>query len=250
MNLRLALPALTAVAFLGAADCARASVTFADTTFDLSGYALASYQNNPATTFTAAQCAACGNNSPQALAITTSFPAGGALTIGFINTAFVYDPTTQGAIDSLFAFVSKDLTTSLPGSTGNAFRPLIQQGGSYYMATINGASVIGPTTTGFRDFFGILSAASFNRYDFGTGAFLAGNPNFTAGAMRFGLAQFSANLPAGTDSSIRYDTLFFDITSTPPLAAAVPEPATWAVMIAGFGLTGATLRRRRAVLAA
>ncbi len=28
--------------------------------------------------------------------------------------------------------------------------------------------------------------------------------------------------------------------------AAVPEPATWALMISGFGLAGASLRRRRA----
>ena len=35
------------------------------------------------------------------------------------------------------------------------------------------------------------------------------------------------------------------------IAAAVPEPATWGLMIAGFGLAGAGLRRRRsAVLAA
>ncbi|TAJ71552.1 MAG: PEP-CTERM sorting domain-containing protein [Phenylobacterium sp.] len=30
---------------------------------------------------------------------------------------------------------------------------------------------------------------------------------------------------------------------------AVPEPATWALMIAGFGLAGASLRRRRALIA-
>ncbi|TAJ74893.1 MAG: PEP-CTERM sorting domain-containing protein [Phenylobacterium sp.] len=30
---------------------------------------------------------------------------------------------------------------------------------------------------------------------------------------------------------------------------AVPEPATWALMIGGFGMAGATLRRRRAVAA-
>lgn len=30
---------------------------------------------------------------------------------------------------------------------------------------------------------------------------------------------------------------------------AVPEPATWALMISGFGLAGATLRRRRALAA-
>ena len=30
------------------------------------------------------------------------------------------------------------------------------------------------------------------------------------------------------------------------LASAVPEPATWALMISGFGLAGAAIRRRRA----
>ena len=30
------------------------------------------------------------------------------------------------------------------------------------------------------------------------------------------------------------------------LRGAVPEPATWALMIAGFGAVGASLRRRRA----
>ena len=30
--------------------------------------------------------------------------------------------------------------------------------------------------------------------------------------------------------------------------ASVPEPATWAMMIGGFGLAGAALRRRRATV--
>jgi hypothetical protein len=30
---------------------------------------------------------------------------------------------------------------------------------------------------------------------------------------------------------------------------AIPEPATWAMLIAGFGLTGAAMRRRRAAIA-
>jgi hypothetical protein len=30
---------------------------------------------------------------------------------------------------------------------------------------------------------------------------------------------------------------------------AVPEPATWALMIIGFGAAGSTIRRRKAVMA-
>ncbi len=33
-----------------------------------------------------------------------------------------------------------------------------------------------------------------------------------------------------------------------PTAPAVPEPASWALMIGGFGLTGAAMRRRKAVV--
>jgi|GEM_PF-1456237 len=46
-------------------------------------------------------------------------------------------------------------------------------------------------------------------------------------------------------SSDRDETAFIDDVS----AVAVPEPATWALMIMGFGLTGATLRRRQRALA-
>ena len=33
--------------------------------------------------------------------------------------------------------------------------------------------------------------------------------------------------------------------STGSIPSAVPEPATWAMMIVGFGLAGAAMRRRR-----
>jgi hypothetical protein len=37
----------------------------------------------------------------------------------------------------------------------------------------------------------------------------------------------------------------FRVSGVTPPAAAVPEPATWAMMIGGFGLVGGALRRRR-----
>src|SRR3546814_469909 len=49
--------------------------------------------------------------------------------------------------------------------------------------------------------------------------------------------------------SFRHDPSFYylddvSVQSIAPPAAAIPEPATWAMMIAGFGLTGIALRRR------
>ena len=41
-----------------------------------------------------------------------------------------------------------------------------------------------------------------------------------------------------------------DITGGSVTSGAVPEPATWALMIGGFGLAGAALRRRRTLVAA
>jgi hypothetical protein len=43
------------------------------------------------------------------------------------------------------------------------------------------------------------------------------------------------------------DGISFNIA---PPVGGVPEPASWAMMIAGFGLTGAAMRRRRSVLPA
>lgn len=48
---------------------------------------------------------------------------------------------------------------------------------------------------------------------------------------------------------MRLAILILTITDTPPSVGAVPEPATWAMMLLGFGLIGATLRRGRAVSA-
>ncbi|WP_235890262.1 PEPxxWA-CTERM sorting domain-containing protein [Sandaracinobacter neustonicus] len=43
-------------------------------------------------------------------------------------------------------------------------------------------------------------------------------------------------------------TLTFTYTPGTPTGPVVPEPATWAMMIAGFGLVGASMRRRRVSL--
>lgn len=65
-------------------------------------------------------------------------------------------------------------------------------------------------------------------YVFQPGAFAA---NGTYETVRFGASQHAVLTVSG-----------FEEPQTP---GGVPEPSAWALMIAGFGLAGATLRRRR-----
>jgi hypothetical protein len=53
----------------------------------------------------------------------------------------------------------------------------------------------------------------------------------------------------GPGSTSGADTGLITGPSTPQSVGGVPEPATWALMIGGFGLAGAALRRRRVAVA-
>ena len=57
-------------------------------------------------------------------------------------------------------------------------------------------------------------------------------------------ATYSLRFTGLTDAD---STAFIDTVSL--ATSNVPEPASWALLITGFGLTGAALRRRRAVIA-
>lgn len=52
--------------------------------------------------------------------------------------------------------------------------------------------------------------------------------------------------PGGSGQAVQFKLLQVPVLSGP---AAVPEPASWALLIAGFGLTGTAMRRRRVVAA-
>ena len=80
-----------------------------------------------------------------------------------------------------------------------------------------------------------------------------------AGGPASALSDFSGSfkLPTGVDAfnlptgvTVNAGDYLVNNRFHDPLAAGVPEPAGWALMIAGFGLVGGALRRRRLIPAA
>ena len=228
-----------------------ANVSFFDATFYPGDYSTGGpFKSDPSVGVAAVQCATCGN-AGFGLQITVTIPGGpptfpgGLASMGFVNTTFTYDPGTQGAIISINAFVDKNLTISIQNTNGftgtyrNTFRPLIFQGGVYYMAAIPGPSLPNPGSTGYNALSqtGLL-AANFLEYDFITGTFGTTNPDFAGGLMMLGLGQISsvgAGL-TGTTITAEYDNLKFDLIT-------VPEPAT--LVLLGLGLAGLGFSRRK-----
>ncbi len=115
-------------------------------------------------------------------------------------------------------------------------------------------------TTGFSFFYSSSTAASVTVYDGlgGTGNVLAtlqldaqfsdncsGDPtgafcNWTAVGVNFAGTAYSIDF-GGTANQTGFDDITFG-SATP---GGVPEPATWAMLITGFGLVGFAARRRR-----
>jgi hypothetical protein len=77
---------------------------------------------------------------------------------------------------------------------------------------------------------------------FGSWTNFAATSGFVAGANTLQFVVTNIGQTSGNPSGLRVEFTASDVT-------AVPEPASWAMMIAGFGLVGATMRRRTAALA-
>lgn len=92
---------------------------------------------------------------------------------------------------------------------------------------------LGVTAGQYNVTLDLTQASSFNP------VFVANNGNTVAGAR----TALIAGLTSGR-SYINVHTTSFPGGEIRGQLLAVPEPATWAMMIAGFGLAGAALRRR------
>jgi hypothetical protein len=147
------------------------------------------------------------------------------------------------------------------GSTGNSAAPATSattRDATQYLSVHQGQSAVLDTPLLSSISFYVGSVDAFNSFTFQladgstevvTGAALAGIPGLDANGDQ---TSFTSNgrLTFSFGSAIDRVTLTsagdsLEVSDIGALSAAIPEPASWAFMICGFGGAGVVLRRRR-----
>lgn len=202
-------------------------VVFSDSTFNLSAYSLTPAYATSGSSIAASQCSSCGDpgSGLQFAAVLDSGSTGASSALGALNNSFTYAPLTQGAVLSIGVSVDKNLTFSGSAVHGNVFWPTIQQDGKYYLGTVSGLFYLGGTT-GFLAFSQSgMTAADFIQYDFSTGSFPGGNPDFNGDPMTFGLTEVFAVTSSTFQATAVYSNLSFTLVTAPSAPMLTVSPA-------------------------
>jgi hypothetical protein len=173
---------------------------------------------------------ALGATSANAAVITRSYtnvstfaPGSGPLTNLTLNFTVTYDPasTAMSGPATLNAFSS---SSSLGSFAGPNEAVISRQGGRSYL-TVGGTTGFGAgSVTGFGDDF--FTFFYFNP----AGDVVSTDSNAVSYAVGYGSVLTRS---------------ITSVTTAAPAVAAVPEPATWMMMIGGFGLVGGAMRRKK-----
>lgn len=175
--------------------------------------------------------------------------SGGQLAIGDeAGNAGVYAPVAvlgdqSGAYGGSIKFDVSDIYND-----GVAYSSLILYGANGLDAAVNG----GPPSTNNSALTTLSFTLDENTFSAFTGGDYASGAPLTKAEFQSILANlsgiaFRTEYATGPDDS-RFDNAVFTgfgAPDQPPVAGAVPEPATWAMFIGGFGLVGAGMRHRR-----
>ncbi|MGL4540913.1 MAG: PEPxxWA-CTERM sorting domain-containing protein [Polymorphobacter sp.] len=133
---------------------------------------------------------------------------------------FVDWATTSGFGETSAPNLAFNLTPGAYVDVAAGFSSLSFTTGSFIATTVNVWSGLGGT--------GSL---------LGSGTFFSPPGAFAPGSVAFSGTAKSITLSGTNGSDFGWDDVTF--------GAAVPEPASWALMIAGFGMVGAAMRRRK-----
>ena len=213
-----------------------------------------------------------------ALAAAASFVVAGSA-----NAAVTYTGATTGAPDPgpqagetiMFDFsnatgLSGDYSL-VSGSSGGVYEPPAQDASQYLVVP----GVNSPSGTASLDLTTVLSGLAVDTFSFYWGSIDTYNSlriydtanNLLLQVLGSQLPPADGN-PASGSSNVRVNFAVtgldrtnlgrleftsngkaFELDDVAFATSAVPEPATWAMMITGFGLAGAAIRRRRTILA-
>jgi hypothetical protein len=249
-GIRLTLGAACLVASLAGTAPAMA-VTFYDGTLNPSDYALTSYAA-PGVFTTFGQT----SNGNPGTALQATYSTSGANPVGelftAINTGFVYNPLIDGAIGSLSASLDRYFDPRVDGDQSNvgsySLRVFAEQDGNTYQAIFStpsgqpGGYWLNLAQSGIAaSDFKLFDPSNYADSGSATGLNYAGDAITFGFGMRASGAVDSMGAPVTTSSSgtLRADN--FRVT----VNGAVPEPATWAMLVVGFGMIGGALRMRR-----
>jgi hypothetical protein len=188
---------------------------------------------------------------------------------GLISASIAVTGTRSGQITSI-AFSS--LTNTLYGNTTNGFGATsgdelysidIATGVASFIGSIGFNEVFALATDTSGALFGISNISDeFIRIDSSTGSGtlissvaatgwfdMAARPedNVMFLSDAFGASLYTINTTTGATTLVGPYGTSGNIAGLAFLGGAVPEPATWGMMLFGFGLIGTMLRRRRAV---
>lgn len=155
---------------------------------------------------------------------------------------------TVGDLAGVDLFISAVPSQAFSAAETSALAAFLGSGGNVLLAGDNSFDLFDETNLNVNNLLAGLGsqmriADEFVEAGFFTANVLAAN-SYTANTTGFRYAATSA-VTGGTGlygSQRGFTFLAYEPTG----AGGVPEPATWALMIGGFGMAGSTLRRRRA----
>jgi len=258
--MRLAIFAAVAVA---AASPAFAGTTiFSDSDLTLSDYTVTTKLPSAAFTAEVYQGGDPDGGTSFATYYTTTGPSKPSPRFWALGDSFVYDPSADGAIETIDAAMDQVVAVIYENKAVSLFdtkldiRILAEQGGQLYRSrSVTTANAV--YNTWVSSAVAGLTAADFLRID-PDNPFVAPTEHgldFSGDAIRFGfeVAPFAVTVNGGASTGTTTSYLWIDdfklTLNTRDRMGAVPEPATWAMMILGFGAVGVAARRRRPAVA-
>jgi hypothetical protein len=200
-------------------------------------------------TAAAAALALLGGTSAANAGIVFNFDS---LATGTYTTASETESGLTASISTVSGTFNVSSTAgSVPGESGNGLTNFTGGAGDFlvnFSSAVSNVSIVGGDLGGDADNLFLSAYSGLN----GTGL-LIGTFNAAPCCSNTAGSTLLSVLGSGI-LSVKFNTqptdafpgsVYFDNLTVGDAGSAVPEPTSWALMIAGFGMAGAALRRRR-----